>query len=107
MDRAVAGEHEVGVELGERLEREAPLVQARMRHMEARLVDRLLAVEEEVEVDRARAEARARPLAAQRLLDGEQPIQELAWRERRLELRRAVQEARLLEVADGIGLAER
>ena len=78
-----------------------------MRHMEARLVDRLLAVEEEVEVDRARAEARARPLAAQRLLDGEQPIQELTWRERRLELRRAVQEARLLEVADGIGLAER
>jgi len=78
-----------------------------VRHTKAGLVDRLVAVEQQVEVDGARAEARACSLAAQRLLDGEQPIQELTWRERRLELRRAVQEARLLEVADGIGLAER
>src|SRR5690348_658597 len=74
--------------------------------MDARLVDRLVAVDEQVEVDRARPEARARPLAAQRLLDGEHPLQELAGRERRLELCRAVQEARLVEVADGVGLAE-
>ena len=75
----MAGQDEVGVELGERLEREAPLVQARVRHAQAGLVDRLVAVEQQVEVDRARAEARARPLATQGLLDGEQPIQELAW----------------------------
>src|SRR5439155_5601326 len=74
--------------------------------MEAGLVDRLVAVEQQVEVDRARAEARASSLATQGLLDGEQPIQELARRERRLELGCAVQEARLVKVADGIGLAE-
>jgi len=102
----VAGQDEVGVELGERLEREAPLVQARVRHAQAGGVDRLVAVEQQVEVDRARAEARARSLAAQGLLDGEQPIQELARRERRLELGRAVQEARLVQVADGVGLPE-
>jgi len=50
-----------------------------MRHAQAGLVDRLVAVEQQVEVDRARAEARASPLATQGLLDGEQPIQELAW----------------------------
>ena len=55
----VPGHDEVRVELGERLEREAPLVQARVRHGQARLVDLLVAVEEQVEVDRARAEARA------------------------------------------------
>ena len=44
----------------ERLEREAALVQARVRDGQPRLVDRLFAVEQQVEVDRARAP----PLAA-------------------------------------------
>jgi hypothetical protein len=106
VDRAAAGELEVRVELGERLEREAPLVQPRVRHVQTRRLDCLVAVEEQVEVDRAGAEARAGPLATQGPLDGEHPIEELAWRERRLELRRRVQEARLVQVADGLGLAE-
>ena len=102
----MTGELEVGVELGERLEREPPLVQPRMRHVQTGSVDRLVAVEEEVEVDRARAEARARPLPTEGLLDGKHPVQELAWRKRRLELGRGVQEARLVHVADRSGLAE-
>jgi hypothetical protein len=77
-----------------------------VRHLEAGRVDRLVAVEEQVEVDRARAEARPPPLAAQSPLDGEQAVEELTRRERRLELGRAVQEARLVEVVDGIGLAK-
>ena len=59
-DGAVARHDGVGRELGERLEREAPLVQARMRHRQPRLVDDPVAVEEQVEVDRPRAPALGR-----------------------------------------------
>ena len=63
-----------GSSSSERLEREAALVQTRVRDGQARLVDRLVAVEQQVEVDRARApalarargRARARPRAARR-----------------------------------------
>jgi len=63
-----------------------------MRDGQARLVDRLLAVEQQIEVDRARPEAR--PLAAdaaEQALDREQPLEELTRRQRGLELRGAVE----------------
>jgi subtilisin family serine protease len=103
----VAGELEVGVELGERLEGEAPLVQARVRNAEARLANRLVAVEEQVEVDRARAEAGAAAHPAEAALDVEEPAEELGRRELRLDLGGRVEEARLVDESDRHGLAER
>ena len=67
-----------------------------MRHLEARLVDPLVAVEQEVEVDRARAEARAVARAAEPPLDPEQPVEERRGRELGLDARRRVQEAGLV-----------
>jgi len=59
-----------------------------MRDGQARLVDRLLAVEQQIEVDRARPEARAFPAdTAEPALDLEQTLEELARRQRGLELR--------------------
>ena len=103
----MVGELEVAVELGERLEREAPLVQPWMRHVQARDVDRLVAVEEQVEVDRARAEARAAAAdAAEAALDVEEEREEVSCAELGLDLRGGVQEARLVEVADRLRLPE-
>src|SRR3712207_8019712 len=78
-----------------------------MREGQARLLDHLAAVEQEVEVDRPRPESRARPLAAEDALDGEEPLEQLPWRELRLERRDGVEEAWLLHVADRISLADR
>src|SRR5690242_17964090 len=78
-----------------------------MRDGEARLFDRLVAVDEEVEVDRARPEARAfAAIATEAGLDGEQALEQRSRAEFRLHLRGAVEEVRLVEVADGLGLAQ-
>ena len=63
------------LELEQRLEHEAPLAQARVRNREPRLVDRLVAVEQEVEIDRPRARSASSRagLAAELVLDLEQP----------------------------------
>ena len=58
-----------------------------MRDGEARLVERLVAVEEQVEVDRPRPEARALAGPAERALDLQEGVQELPRRERRVERR--------------------
>ena len=63
--------------LVERLEDEAPLVEKRVRDGEPGLVDHLVAVEEEVEVERPRAVLAGDPDAAEALLDGEQAVEEL------------------------------
>src|SRR5216684_3055703 len=78
-----------------------------MRHDEARLVDRLVAVEQQVEVDRARPPLRADPLAAEAALDVEQLIEQLARGQRRLELSDRVQEHRLVPVAPRLRLDHR
>src|SRR5207253_6984134 len=97
-----------GLQLGQRLERESPLSEARMRHFQARLLDRLGAVEEEVEVDRARAEARAlAPDAAKPPLDRQEPVEQLPRRELGLDRDGPVEEARLVPVADRLGLPQR
>ena len=78
-----------------------------MRDGQAGLVDDLVAVDEEVEVDRARAEPRAFAAhAAEPALDREQPLQELARLQLGVELRDAVEEVRLVQVADRLRLAE-
>ena len=77
-----------------------------MRNPQARLVDDLVAVEEEVEIDRARAVALGAD-ATETLLGGEEPVEYLPWCESRLEPRGRVQKARLLDDADRIGLANR
>src|SRR5690349_19063963 len=59
LHRALFGHGQVRIELRERLEDEAAFVEARMRDREPRLLDHLVPVEQQVEVDRARAEARA------------------------------------------------
>src|SRR5436190_2078520 len=92
--------------LVERLEDEAPLVEKRVRDGEPGLVDHLVAVEEEVEVERPRAVLAGDPDAAEALLDGEQAVEELARGQRRLELEGAVEEGRLSADADRLRLAE-
>ena len=79
---------------------------ARVRHGQVGLVDHGVAVEEQVEIDRPRAEARALPRAAERALDLEEALEQLVRRELRLERRDAVEERGLVDVADGVGLAE-
>lgn len=103
----MAGDDEAGVELGERLEGESPLVKPRMRDCQPRLVDRLVRVEEEVEVDRPRPEAWTLPGPSERALDGQEGVEQLPRRERRVERRGPVQEPRLVEVVHRVGLAER
>ena len=71
-----------------------------MRQRQARLLHDLLAVEEQVEVDRAGPEARAlAPDAAEAALDRQQPLEQLPRRQLGRELRGAVQETRLVLVA--------
>ena len=99
---------ELRVELGERLERERALVQARMRERQPRLVDRDALHQQQVEVDRPRpvarprrasGRARARPRAARRGAPAGRSEVSIATAR--------VEEPRLVEIADGIGLAKR
>src|SRR5215210_5025151 len=82
-------------------------MQAWMRHGEAGLVELDVAVDEQIEVDRSWAEARAGPCPTQLPLDFEQPLEERARRQLRVEGHCAVDEVRLVGQADGRGLAER
>jgi hypothetical protein len=99
-------EQEPGVQLDERLEDEPSLREPRVRNREPRLVDHLLSVEQEIEVDRARAISRPGPLAPEPALDAEETSEELERSVDRLDRTGRIQEARLVQVADGIGLAE-
>ena len=105
-DASAVRKRESGIELGERLEDERSLGEPRVRHGEPRLVDRLVAVEEKVEVDRPRPEPRPGALAPERALDREQPFEELPGREIRLDEAGGVQKPRLVDVPDRIGLPE-
>src|SRR5437870_665016 len=77
-----------------------------MRDAQAGLVVPLVAVEQEIQVERARTIAdAARSIAAVRALDRLQVREQLARRERRLRQQRAVQEAALpARAADRLGL---
>jgi hypothetical protein len=70
-----ARDDEAGIEFRKRLQDEAPLVQPGMRDLEGVLVDRLIAVEQQVEIDRARSVAGAlAPDAAEVALDLQQEV---------------------------------
>ncbi len=104
---AATGNDERGIEVGQRLQGEATLVQARVRNREARPLEGLIPVEQEIEIDRARAPARAHPsFATQVALDREQPVEQVRRGELRVDRNRAVQEARLVDEPDRIGLAK-
>jgi hypothetical protein len=94
------------VQLDERLEDETAFREPRVRNRESRLFDYLVSVQEEIEVDRTRAISRPDPLAPEPTLDAEETSQELDRGVGRLDRTGRVQKARLVEVADGIGLAE-
>src|SRR4051812_4487676 len=78
-----------------------------MRHHEPRLVDRLVAVEQEVEVDRPWPPPRPDAFPTEAALDVEQVVEQAARREGGLDLGDRVQEPRLLLVAPRLGLAQR
>ena len=96
-----------GIELGERLEHEAPLCQPRVRDAEARFVHDLVAVEQEVQVDRPRPVALAGTDTSKLLLHGQQALQERIWSEVGRQPDSCAEETRLVDHADGIGLANR
>ena len=76
---ALARDLELRIQLCEGLESEAALGEARVRDGQPRLVHGLVAVEQQVEVDDPRAEARpCTALPAQLPLDREQALEELA-----------------------------
>src|SRR5438552_8408593 len=104
---AEAGDDEARSQLGKRLEDEPALVQARVWDGQPRLVDLLVAVEEEVEVERARAVLAGHADTAEALLHVEQAVEELTRLERRVERSGAVEEARLLADPDRFRLAQR
>jgi hypothetical protein len=99
-------EDERWVQLDEGLEDETALREPRVRNREPGLDDHLAAVEEEIEVDRTRAVSRPGPLAPEPAFDGKKTGQELERSVDRLDRTGRVQEARLVHVADWIGLAE-
>lgn len=76
-----------------------------MGQRQARLVEDLVAEDEQVEIDRPRPETLSADTAQARL-DVQQPRQELARRQVGLHLDGAVQERPLLDGADGLGLTQ-
>ena len=79
-----------------------------MRKLEARLAYLLRVVEQEIEVERPRALGRpGRPVPPEAGLDSEQQVEEIPWGELGPKLGCAVQEARLVEIPDRLGLLER
>lgn len=94
------------VELRERFEREPPLVQTGVRDVQPLLVHDLVPVQEQVEIDGARAEAApARP--AELALEREQAVEQVARPQLGLHDGRCVQKPRLVDEPDRVGLAER
>jgi len=94
------------IQLGEGLEYEAPLPQAWMRNREPWLLDRGVSVEEKVEVDRAWPESGSVAATAERALDVEEPIEELARRQFGVDGGDAVQKGGLVDVTDRLSVAE-
>src|SRR5581483_12113859 len=77
-----------------------------MRNLEPGLADLPVAVQQQVQVDRARPEPRPAPRAAETPLDREQPVEEFACGQAGLDGGGRVQEARLLGEPDRRRVAE-
>ena len=79
-----------------------------MGHLQARLVDALVPVEEEIQIERPGPAGRPDPDAAELGLDLEQQLEELSRAVGRFDDSRAVEETRLVgDGADRVGLVER
>jgi hypothetical protein len=94
------------IQLGERLEGEAALVQARMGNSQPWLVYELVGVDEQIEVDRPWPPPCPVANAPELTLDAEKDVEELPRRKGRLDGSCPVEEARLVDHPDGIGLAQ-
>lgn len=77
-----------------------------MRDVEIRLVDDLIAVQNEIEIERPRR-AGVRTRTAETMFDLEEPGEQCPGRKRRAARRGGVQEARLVAHAHRIGVMER
>ena len=97
---ASAPRQEAGVELGDRLEGETPLVEARMRHDEVvlRIGDASAIEGQDVEVDGARAPSARLGVPAKRELEAFQLREKLDGLEVGLELESRIEEMGLVEV---------
>ena len=98
--------HQLGEDLGERLEHEAPLVQPRVREHRGRAVAAQRAHEQDVDVDRARPVGLGAH-AAELPLDGEAGREQLLGRLPGLAGGDRVQEEALRRPAHGLGQVER
>jgi hypothetical protein len=105
---ALSGHDEIRLDLGQRAEDESPLVEPGMRDPEARLVDLLFPVDEQIEIERPRSLGRdSRPVAAEAGLDGEEEVEERPRRQLGLERKGTVQEARLIQKAHRLRIDQR
>ena len=107
LDRALSRHFEGRREIRKGLEHEGPFVQPWMWDPQARLVDDGVPVEEEIEIERPRPlrrNALAHP--AECPLEREEEVEQLARRKLRLERHDAVEEARLVDIADRSGVAK-
>ncbi len=77
-----------------------------MRNGEAGLVHDLVAIHEQIEVDRPRTPTLLPTNAPQFALDAEEGFEKLPWRERRLEGDGSVEETRLVDDPDRICLSQ-
>lgn len=94
-------------DFGEGLEDEAALVQCGMWECEGGVLHHDGAVEEQIEVDDARSFGwGGGAVAAHGVLDGEQAVEEIEGKDVGFQQGGGVDEARLVGVADGIGLVE-
>src|SRR5690349_3862528 len=84
-DTAAARHDHIRREFGKRQQHERTLVQMRVRHVQPRLVDDLIAAGEDVEVEYARAPARRIALTAGLALDCKQRIEQATRRKLRLQ----------------------
>jgi len=99
---------EIGGDFRERDKDEGALRQARMRNFEGRLRRDEIAVEEDVEVEGARAIGDgARTIASKTALDGEKRIKKWVRSEAGFKGDHGIEEARLIGEADGLGGIER
>jgi len=87
--------HKVCSDLAQGLEDEAPLVQARVRHDEIRLLEARVVVEEQVEVECARRPALGAALATRLRLDRVQELEELSRPKARAQAGRGIEVAPL------------
>jgi hypothetical protein len=82
-------------------------MQPRVRNLQAGLVDRLVPVEEQIQIDRSGAAGPGtRTITTKPALELQQRVQELARRSGRSDHRDPVQEPRLIQIANGIRFAQ-